>query len=57
MSLSVIRERDEQLLGSLVMYHRIGGGLLPTLGPDPAKHCPLNVYDNQFLRTVFVPAN
>ncbi len=54
---TVIREKDNQILGSLVMYHRIGGGIMPTLGPDPAKHCPINVDDGLFLKMIFVQEN
>lgn len=50
----VIREDDKRVLGSLVMYHRLGGAIVPRLGPDPAKHCPIDIDDKVFLRTVFV---
>lgn len=53
----IIREKDNRVLGSLVMYHRIGGAIMPRLGPDPAKHCPVGVDDKTFLRAVFVQTN
>ncbi len=51
----VIREIDNKVLGADVVYIRIGGAILPQLGPDPTKDCPLNTNSVIFLRTVFVP--
>jgi hypothetical protein len=53
----VIREADSKILGTYVSYLRIGGGLLPRLGPDPAKLCPDDGSTTTFLRTIFVQTN
>ena len=56
LSYAVIRDSDHKILGTYVYYMRIGGAIMPRLGPDPAKACPKNLDDNIFLNTVFVHA-
>jgi hypothetical protein len=51
----VIREADNKILGTYVYYLRVGGAIMPRLGPDPARLCPKN--HTNFLRTIFVPEN
>ena len=50
----VIREVDNKVLGTYVSYIRIGGAIMPRLGPDPAKQCPANTNDIEFLRRLFL---
>jgi len=52
----VIREADNKVLGIYVSYQRIGGAIMPRLGPDPAKQCPAGINDIVFLRTIFSPS-
>lgn len=49
----VIRESDNKILGRYITYLRIGGAVLPRLGPDPAKRCPAELDSNQLLNMVF----
>lgn len=53
----VIREADKKILGTLVYYQRIGGAIMPRLGPDPAKSCPSDASENQFLKVIFIQKN
>lgn len=36
----VIRESDNKILATSIVYLRIGGDILPRLGPDSFKQCP-----------------
>ena len=51
---SVVRERDKKLLGTYVVYLRIGGGLMWVPGPDPSKLCPSEPGSVAFLKNIFV---
>jgi len=51
---TIIRESDNRVLGVFVTYLRTGGGVLPRLGPDPTRRCPMGIYDDHFLNSVFV---
>lgn len=53
----VIRESDNKIIGTQVSYHRIGGGIIPRLGPDPAKVCPANTNEKFFLKSIFLQMN
>lgn len=53
---SIIRERDGKALGTYIYYTRIGG-LILTLGSDPARNCPSNARESIFLKTIFVQSN
>lgn len=53
---AVIRDTDQKVLGTFVYYQRIGGDIMPRLGPDSFKDCPANLDENIFLKTVFVQA-
>ncbi|MFC7299565.1 hypothetical protein [Herminiimonas aquatilis] len=54
---TVIREIDNKVLGTYVVYLRIGGDIIPRLGPDSGKSCPSNANSVNFLRTIFVQKN
>jgi len=56
-TVTVIREVDNKTLGTYISYARIGGGIVPRLGPDPSKSCPPNANSVNFLRTLFVQEN
>jgi hypothetical protein len=53
-SASVIRERDNKVLGKSVYYSRIGGDILPRLGPDSARSCPPRTSEIGLIRSIFL---
>ena len=54
---TVIRDSNQKILGTFVYYSRIGGALMPRLGPDPAKACPKHPNENTFVNAVFLQAS
>lgn len=54
---TITRESDNHVLGVYVTYLRTGGGIFPRLGPDPTRRCPVGIYDDNFLNSVFVKNN
>ncbi len=53
----VIRKTDNKILGTYVHYQRIGGDVLPRLGPDSSSNCPPKTDSDVFLKNIFVSAN
>lgn len=53
----VIRVSDNKTLGSHIYYQRIGGDILPRLGPDSAKDCPSDASEVVFFRRIFLKDN
>lgn len=54
-SYTVIREADNKILGTYVYYQRIGGAIMPRLGPDPSKNCPSDARESAFFGAIFLP--
>lgn len=50
---SVVREFDGKVLGTYIVYSRIGGDIMWRPGPDSSKSCPADGNDNTFLKAIF----
>lgn len=51
---SIVRESDQKVLGTHVVYVRKGGGIMWRPGPDPSKSCPPNANEVLFVRSIFL---